>query len=321
MSDSTFLRAARMDTDVPGIARICTLCEPGHPVSEEHARTWLRPQPPRGMHLPLVSVDADDAVTGYACVIHAAEAPAQHFYVWVGVDPTRRRQGIGTALWQACLGRLRGLGARRVTSNLLDSDPVGLAFAERRGFRIDRQVFHSSLDLEPFDEKPFLPIIAGLERQGIRFGSLADYPASDESLRKFYDLNLAVLLDVPGEEWELSNYAQFFEDHILKAPWFRREGHLLAVDGEAWVGMALVSLNPKAQSAYNVTTGVVRAYRRRKIALALKVLAVRYARRHGARHIGTDNDSLNAPMLVVNQRLGYRAETGQYMLAMDLGLQ
>ncbi len=42
---------------------------------------------------------------------------------------------------------------------------------------------------------------------------------------------------------------------------------------------------PDTHSAYNENTGTLRAYRGRKIGQALNVMAARYARQHGARHI------------------------------------
>ncbi len=61
-------------------------------------------------------------------------------------------------------------------------------------------------------------------------------------------------------------------------------------------------------------TGVERAYRGRHIALALKLLGIRYAKARGALTIRTNNDSQNVPMLAVNRKLGYRPEPGIYRL-------
>jgi GNAT superfamily N-acetyltransferase len=205
-------------------------------------------------------------------------------------------------------------GATRLGSEILDSDPSSLAFAEHRGFTIDRQHFYSTLDLKTFDEAPYLPGIAALEAQGLRLCSLADFPDNLETRCKFYELNLSVVRDIPGENWDYAAYPQFFEERILGAAWFRRAGQLLAVDGDTWVGFASVSLSPETQSAYNATTGVIRAYRGRKIAQALKIMAARYARQHGAQMIRTDNDSLNAPILAINRKMGYQPQPGTYLL-------
>jgi GNAT superfamily N-acetyltransferase len=57
---------------------------------------------------------------------------------------------------------------------------------------------------------------------------------------------------------------------------------------------------------------VLKEYRGRKIALALKLLATRYARSLGATFIRTNNDSKNEPILAINRKLGYKPEPGWY---------
>ena len=73
-------------------------------------------------------------------------------------------------------------------------------------------------------------------------------------------------------------------------------------------------LHPQTHGAYNVHTGVLRPYRGRGLGLALKLAAISYAQAQGARYLRTNNDSLNAPVLALNQRLGYQSEPGKYSL-------
>jgi GNAT superfamily N-acetyltransferase len=57
-------------------------------------------------------------------------------------------------------------------------------------------------------------------------------------------------------------------------------------------------------------TGVLREYRGRDIALALKLRAIQVARAREMRTMWTNNDSENAPMLAINRKLGYQPEPG-----------
>lgn len=307
------IRPARIETDLPAIVRIVNPYE-SHPVTVDSLRSQFQHSPPERMIQRLVSVDDKDIVTGYAYISHPISAPENHFYAWVGVAPAHRRQGIGAALWSASLDYLQAKGASRLASECMDYAPDSLAFAQRHGFTIDRHHYASALDLSTFDEMSFLPDIASLEAQGIRFCSLADIPDTPETQRKFYELNLAVVRDIPGENWDFDQYSKFFAEHIVGAKWFNPENQLLAVDGETFVGLGSVRLFPEKQSAYNATTGVIREYRGRKIGLALKVMATRYARQHGATQVTTDNDSLNAPILAINRKMGYLPLPGQYIL-------
>jgi GNAT superfamily N-acetyltransferase len=307
-------RAVCLETDVPGIVRVLNTCDPTDPITVDELRSEFQRTSPHKITMRLVAVDENDTIAGYIYVVHSAEAPTHHFYIWMRVDPALRKRGIGSGLWDNALDYLRMQGATRLASEVLDSDPASLAFAEHRGFSIDRQHFYSTLNLAAFDETPYLPGIAALGAQGIHFFSLADFPDTPETSRKFYELNFSVVVDIPGENWDYAAYPQFFEERILGASWFRREGQLLAVDGDTWVGFASVSLSPETQSAYNATTGVIRAYRGRKIAQVLKIMAARYARQHGAQMIRTDNDSLNAPILAINRKMGYQPDPGKYLL-------
>ena len=92
----------------------------------------------------------------------------------------------------------------------------------------------------------------------------------------------------------------------------------MAVAGDQWIGMAAVGLHPETQSAYNEYTGVLRPYRRRKIATSLKVLAALYARKTGAQKLLTDSNLRNAPILAINRKLGYKPQPGKYMLVCEL---
>ncbi|MBB6730700.1 GNAT family N-acetyltransferase [Cohnella zeiphila] len=69
---------------------------------------------------------------------------------------------------------------------------------------------------------------------------------------------------------------------------------------------------------YHEFTGVSPAYRGRRIATALKLLAIRMAKRHGADYLRTDNDSANEPILRLNRSLGYKPLRGTYRMSGNL---
>jgi GNAT superfamily N-acetyltransferase len=306
------IRPARIETDLPAIVRIINPYET-NPLTFEQVRSFFQHNPPGRIQGRLVVVDDNDAVAGYSGFVHEASAPAGHCIVWVIVDPAFRRQGLGASLWQACLAALQEQSATRLEVDVFDNDPVGLGFAQRRGFSLHHQIFRSTLDLAAFDETPYLPGLASLAAQGIRCCALSDFPDTPEIRHKLYDLNSCLALDIPNNDGRPPDYADF-EKYIFEAPWFRREGQLLALAGDQWIGLAAVSLAPDTHSAYNQHTGVMRAFRGRKIAQALKIMALRYARQSSAQTMVTDNDSLNAPILAINRKMGYQPQPGKYWL-------
>jgi len=102
-----------------------------------------------------------------------------------------------------------------------------------------------------------------------------------------------------------------------ESKWFNADGQFLAADGDQFVGLSAIRYEPDNNSFYNMMTGVMPAYRGRKIALALKLMTIAYAKQQNGSSIHTDNDSQNAPMLAINRKLGYVPEPSVYRLSTD----
>ena len=330
------LRPALPSTDEPGIASVVNAFEQ-NPVSVETVREWLTHDAPGRISYRQVAVNGDDAVVGYAVSVHETWDPAGQFYAWAGVAPAWRGRGIGAALYSDMLAFLQHHNAGTVTSEVRDDCAVSQAFARRRGFEHDRHLFQSSLDLDRFDESPYAPILEDNAASGIRIHALSDFGDTPEARRKLYEVNAITDRDVPGWTGPGLSFEEFNE-WVYESGWYRPDGQLLAADsaadstvkgaadgsadspadcaadGDQWVGICAVRLYPEARQAFNVHTGVIRSYRRRRIALVLKLAAIRYARSQGARSLSTHNDSTNGPMLALNRKLGYVPEPGRYTL-------
>ncbi len=80
------------------------------------------------------------------------------------------------------------------------------------------------------------------------------------------------------------------------------------------VGLSALAYYRETNSTYTMHTGVLPEYRGRHIALALKLQTIRLARQLGAEYLRTHNDSQNAPILAINQKLGYRPLPGFYRM-------
>ncbi|MGE5676305.1 MAG: GNAT family N-acetyltransferase [Mycobacterium leprae] len=269
-------------------------------------------------HYRTVAVADDGRILGFCPTVPDG---AGRFFTQVFVDRAHRRQGIGRLLYEDALRFVLANGGRIVQCQVRDDDPDSLAFAERRGFAVDRQQFRSMLSIATCHDDRWQGAVDRAEALGIRFRTLAELGFSAETLRNLYNLTGQVVRDIPGRS--LDGPRQSFEEFCEG---FRRaalppECQLVALDGVTWVGVALLS--PKMQDGQclleNDLTGVDRRYRGLGIAQALKVLAVRIARDYGADYIWTRNDSQNAPILAINRKMGYRAEAGVYSLICRVG--
>ncbi len=76
-------------------------------------------------------------------------------------------------------------------------------------------------------------------------------------------------------------------------------------DAGEWVGMSLLAFQEHTNIGWTPVTGVLRAYRSRGIALALKLRAIDAAIARGCTLILTENHEDNAPMRAINRKLGF----------------
>ncbi len=307
------------DADFPRIAELTSMVEP-EPIDAEAVRERVYSASPSLIQQRIVAVDSDGFITGFSTAFHDSWLIAGHFWIHMIVDKAQRRLGVGSLLFDDAFRYVQQQGATYIDSEVFDQCEECLQFAQHRGFSILRHTFESRLDLGTFDESPFAGIIEGIEASGIRFFTLANVGNTLEAQRHFYEIHRDYAADNPGnnrEGWQFQSF-DAFRATVLEASWFRADGQIIAADGDRWVGMAGVRYLPYGNTMLNGFTGVDRAYRGRKLGLALKLLTIRYARTCSASSMLTRNDSRNTPMLAINNKLGYRRETGLYKLLRKL---
>src|SRR5262249_18030375 len=200
------------------------------------------------------------------------------FWLHVIIAPAVRRQGIGTLLYNELLGFVRKHAGTLFRGEVHDTHPEGLTFAERRGWRIDRHIFESTLDLATFREKPFPGAPDWARAAGIHFFTMADVREPGEigePAHRLYELQRSVARDIPGGSEVTTWPFDVFIQRILQSPSHPLDGLIIAADGDDWVGLASIEKSPATNSMYNGLTGVVRSHRGRGIAQALKLLAIR----------------------------------------------
>jgi GNAT superfamily N-acetyltransferase len=259
-----------------------------------------------------VAINEHDKVHGYGMVVKYPSEPVDLFHMQVIVDPAGRRQGIGTQLYDEAIRFAHEQGAGRVETEVREHDADSRSFAEKRGFSVTHHVFDSVLDVTTFDQTAFAGVVEGAEKNGIRFFTLAETGDRADAERQLYEVNRMAVLDEPGSTGTFPTYENW-RKIILESSWFRAESQFIAAEGDRFIGLAGVYNEPETPTLmFNGLTGVERDYRGRGIALALKLLTIRYAREHGALKITTGNDARNAPMLAINRKLGYQPLAGHY---------
>jgi GNAT superfamily N-acetyltransferase len=301
--------------DAAEMARLYSYTVP-EPISLETARDWwtLRAGETR---VTMLALDETGCAIGYWDVDRETWMNAGHFYVKVIVAPQARGHRLGTQMYADALHLALGLGATHLESTVREEDSVSVRFAERRGFKVERHLFESCLELEHFDEHPFDDLMEGLRVEGFSFFSLARAGLNEANRHRLYEVNRSAALDDPANTGAFPDYYAFSKN-VFDAAWFRADTQILAAHADCWVGLAAIGIYPADRHAYNAFTGVLREYRGRGLAQALKLQTVLLAKQEGMRYIRTNNDSNNAPMLAINRKLGYKSEPGLYRLLCDL---
>src|SRR3972149_6060569 len=230
--------------------------------------------------------DAAGRAVGYGRINHIPwEFHPQTYYLNVTVDPALRQRGIGSAIYDALLGELQRRGALAVRSG-------GATGAEER-----------------------------VPAQGILLPRLgAEGERDPEALRKAYELQQACGRDVPAVGQPTDTTFEMFVAHDIEAPTALLDAFFLAKDGDRYVGVSLLQrrlAQPDVLSQH--LTGLLREYRGRGIAMALKLQTVKYAQAHGYREIRTGNDARNRPMLRINEAMGFVKEPAWITFEKRLG--
>jgi GNAT superfamily N-acetyltransferase len=304
-------RPIYIETDAAELARLYNYTVP-EPITSETAHAWwtLREGEIRSTFLAMN--ESGDAI-GYWDVDRETWMRPGHFFLKVIVAPDQRCRGLGNQMYVEALRFARDNGATHLESKVFETDTASLKFAEARGFRIIHHSFNSSLDLASFDEHRFDPLMDRLHTEGFHFFSLAEAVLTQENKQKLYEVNRASALDNPGNDRTFPDFYAFSKN-VLEATWFRADTQIIASHGDCWVGLSALAIYPEEEYASNAFTGILREYRGRGLAQALKLQTILLARNEGMLSIRTNNDSENAPMLAVNRKLGYIPEPGFYTL-------
>jgi GNAT superfamily N-acetyltransferase len=300
-----------LETDAADMACIYSFTTV-EPISEQTARDWwtLRKDEIR---ITTLAFDENNKAIGYWDVDRETWMKPGRFFIKVIVAPEFRNRKLGAQMYAEAVRVAREHGAAELESSVREDDVISNRFAKKRGFKIEYHTFESTLDLTRFDEKKFDDLLARVHADGFRFFSLTDAGVTDGNKHKLYEVNRACALDSSGSDGTFPDFYAFSKN-VFDASWFRADTQILASLADRWVGLAAIGIYPEDNHAYNAFTGVLREYRGRGLAQALKLQTILLAKKEGVRYVRTNNDSKNAPMLAINRKLGYQPEPGIYRI-------
>jgi GNAT superfamily N-acetyltransferase len=204
-----------------------------------------------------------------------------------------RGRGIGTALLAAMERHLRDVGCRKVSGYGVNRPEV-LRWMRANGYETAGELRYSEALLDDLPPTPDLP--AGVTV--VTFEEAGPEPA--------YLVDAETVADEPGEvTYDKVGYDDWKRESWDK-PTLRRDFSVLVhVDGEP-AACTLIEADAEAGRVWSAGTGTRRPYRGRGLAKIAKSVGLRKARDAGMTTAYASNDEINAPMLAVNEWLGYR---------------
>lgn len=301
--------------DYDRLAEVSAAVDLTHSAGAEITRHRDENLEPRVRLLRLVAETADGLPVGFGHVMHIWwNFHPRRFVMRIMVDPPAQGRGIGSALYARLLSELQTWGPELVRGDAREDDHSARAFLEHRGFRELRRRWQSKLDVAAAKTDVLKIAAERAEQSGIRIITFAEESRSgsrDEILRLMYDAESEISADEPAMDAsaEVLSFDAFVRNEI-GSPNALPEANFLAKDGQRIVGVSRLVRNlSDPEDLHQALTGVRPAYRGRGIAQALKLRTIQYAREHGFRSIQTTNDSDNAPMLHINELIGFVRQT------------
>ena len=270
-------------------------------------------------HLSVWVAVANGEVVGTGVLRRRSGLPAETYQITTAVTATARGRGIGSELYRRVEAEAVERGAKQIEAMSAPGDDASLAWAQRSGYTLWRELTESVLDLGLGIFPEVDARMAEVKASGIRLVTLAEID-TPPMRRQVYELCRTADRDVPMVPDD-HGFMEFdaWERYVFGGATIRADASWIALDGEAPVGVSSLCFVSEGTARVLVEfTGVLPSHRRRGIALALKAISVRWAAAAGYCEMVTENDPDNPAILRANEQLGFRIGPGSRLLRKDL---
>jgi RimJ/RimL family protein N-acetyltransferase len=270
-------------------------------------------QPRRGYSAGRFIAGLDGRPIAFLAWLHGPweKLPERHCEVEVWLDRTLLGHNLLQSMWSWIEGKAEAEGARVLLAYAGEDEPEMLDALAALGYGRDRLDRAWELDLATHG--PRLLEEARQARDTMRAASvelvtLAGWhdPAA---MKKLHELNRRTVQDVPHTLPIIDEPYEDFERRVT-APDRPADRFWIALEGNRPVAMSYLKFPPVRGAVFTGFTCSDPVYRGRGIAKAVKLQTLAQAVELGVSAVRTDNDSENAPMLHINETLGYEPRPG-----------
>lgn len=300
-------RPAGLD-DAAFAADMSTALRPHSPVDPVVTRYWWQVGSTNWIEERFV-VEGDSRPIGLALMAHPRweVSPDRRAEPSGDLLPAERTAARLDVMFDALEERARQAGATILRARARDDDPLRIEVLQRCGYREDRRGRGWELDLVAERDRIVAMAEASQTRmseQGIRLMTMAEID-DPEKYAKVWRVGEEATHDTP---MTLPHIEESLEDYLrwFRSPDIHEDRFWIAMRGEDIVGVSVLSYPPVRGFVGTAWTGTARAVRGQGVARALKCETLLQAIGLGVTRVRTGNDTANAPILHINETMGYR---------------
>ena len=299
------LRPATLE-DVASVVVIDAALRPDMPTDPVVERyTWKNPEP--GVTSERWIAEVAGRPVGYGILFHPDWSRMTEKISWVLIGWRPDSAAILPALVESVEERARALGSTRVQVYCQEDETAVIEALGAAGFRLDSVAKVWELDLVLHRDRLLQVTQATRSRmaaESIALLPLSRHLTAGDAYRELYEAWSDSRTDVP-RSYEMPPTT--YEDFMVRqrAPDHRADRTWIALDGDRIVGLSFLVYPPAGGRVWTGFTGTVGGHRGRGVARAVKMETIAQAIELGVHTVRTDNDERNAPMLHINEDLGY----------------
>jgi GNAT superfamily N-acetyltransferase len=254
-----------------------------------------RSVPPRARLRTWVAEQEGDIVGFAEAEFHWTTEEEDVGGLWLVVRPDRRRQGIGSALFERAAEHLTARGARELRTWASED---GAEFVVHRGFTPARRERISALDPSSVDTARAREL-----PDGVRVAALSELL---DRLPEVHAVYAEASADMPADHAESKLPLDEWLEETIGNPNLDPDASVVVLVDDRPAALSWVYVDARHGRADHDLTGTARSFRRRGLARIAKLAVIERCAARGVTTLTTENDSENVGMLAINDELGFR---------------
>ena len=253
----------------------------------------------------------DDTLVGAMYYSQGRDENSQTVFFTLNIDPNYNTSESRNLLYNGMLEEIKLFNSNKILTGVYDHPNYDLVkqFLIDKKFKLAQTNREYSCDITKIDIEKYQPLIKKLESEGIKFydskEEMLDWP---DHYKKLEELTWTYSQDFPIPDG-IEHTRPPFERYMKEINNYYENcygAEIVAVKNKEYIGSTDLEVYCKSEphKAWTGGLGVLKEFRRKRIATALKIKAIERLLHKGVTDVRTDNEE-NNPMYKINVALGF----------------